>query len=619
MITLGDRAEMALRVVREAPLIVFDVETSGVDWRVNQPVGYVITESKDANFYIPIRHGGGANLLDPNVMPMETPTDPIVVHEWERELQKAFLERRRRNFKTVGHSLKFDMHMAANAGVYLGRNCGCTQNNAAMLDEYRRSFSLDSVAKSEGVTAKLGEELYEHMARLFGGEAKRSIMEHYWRLAGDDVLGVDYALGDGVSTLEVWHSQMGAIEEEEMSFIHSVESELIWTLFRMERRGIKVDERYIEELEAGIVEELALARAALPAKMNGVDMNVKSPVHMRMLFEEAGITNWPTTDAGNPSFTEAFLKRTELGRAVVTVRQLTTLGSSFINPLKERFIFEGRVHATLNQLKADETGTVSGRLSCSDPNLQAVHKRNKVLGRKFRKIYTADEGMEFFEDDYSQCEPRLFAHYSQEPSLLEGYNMSPFRDVHSVVAEMLNVERDPTAKRMNMGILTGMQTASFAGHMNWPIDVATQKFNEWFDAFPGIKGFQDQAKKVFRSRGYVKTILGRRCRLENARFAYRGTSRIIQGSNADILKERLLACDKYLEAEGDLVHLLMTVHDSIEGQRPPTPEGRKQHAEMIRIMTDVQSPPYNLRVPFVMDSGSGKNWAEATYGPENPA
>lgn len=613
MITLGDKAEAALRIVREAPLIIFDVETSGVDWRVNQPVGYVITESRENNFYVPIRHGGGANLLDPNVMPMQTPTDPIVVHAWERELQKAFQERRQRNYKTVGHHLKFDMHMAANAGVYLGRNCGCTQNNAAMLDEYRRSFSLDSVAKSEGVTAKLGDDLYAHMADLFGGEAKRSIMEHYWRLSGDDVLGVDYALGDGVSTLEVWHSQLRQIEEEDMSFIHGVESELIWTLFRMERRGIKVDERYIEELEKGIAEELAAAKAILP-----LGLNVKSPKQMRELFEGAGITNWPTTDAGNPSFTEAFLKRSDLGRAVVAVRQLTTLGSSFITPLKDRFLFEGRVHATLNQLKADETGTVAGRLSCSDPNLQAVHKRNKVLGRKFRKIYTADEGMEFCEDDYSQCEPRLFAHYSKDPNLTAGYNQTPFRDAHQVVADLLEVERDPTAKRMNMGIFTGMQVNSFAGHMNWPLDQASQAFNAWFEAFPSIKGFQDQAKAVFRSRGYVKTILGRRCRLESARFAYRGTSRIIQGSNADILKERLLACDKYLEGEGDLIHLLMTVHDSIEYQKPLGAEGDRQRAEMKRIMVDVQSAPYNLRVPFVMDSGQGKNWAEATYGPENP-
>lgn len=611
MITLGDKAEAALRIVREAPLIAFDVETSGVDWRVNQPVGYVITESKDANFYIPIRHGGGANLLDPNVMPMETPTDPIIIHEWERELQKAFLVRRQRNFQTIGHHLKFDMHMAANAGVMLGRNCGCTQNNAAMLDEYRRSFSLDSVAKTEGVTAKLGEELYARLAQLFGGEAKRSQMEHYWRVAGDDQIALDYALGDGITTLEVWHSQVKAIEEEDMSLIHGIESELIWTLFRMERRGIKVDERYIGELEEGIAQELAAARALLPS-----GLNVKSPIQMRALFEEAGITNWPTTDAGNPSFTETFLKRSELGRAVVTVRQLSTLGSSFITPLKERFIFEGRVHATLNQLKADETGTVAGRLSCSDPNLQAVHKRNKVLGRKFRKVYVADDDMDFCEDDYSQCEPRLFAHYSQEPALLNGYNQTPFRDVHDVVAQMLDVERDPTAKRMNMGIFTGMQTQSFAGHMNWPLDRATQAFNAWFEAFPGIKGFQDQAKAVFRSRGYVKTILGRRCRLENPRFAYRGTSRIIQGSNADILKERLLACDKYLEGEGDLVHLLMTVHDSIEYQKPKGAEGERQRAEMRAIMTDVQSPPYNLRVPFVMDSGTGRNWAEATYGPE---
>lgn len=591
--------------------MAYDTETSGVDWRVNQPVGYVITESKDANFYIPVRHGGGGNLLDPDVPPMVTPTDRIVIHSFERELAKAFEERRRRGFLTVGHHLKFDMHMSANAGIMVGRNCDDTQNNAAMLDEYRKSFSLENVALAEGVTPKKGDELYHLIAEMMGGEAKRSQMEHFWKTPGNHPIVVDYAAGDGITTLEVWQKQIAAISEEDMDFIHEVESKLIWTLFRMERRGIKTDERYIEALVDAVEGEIAEARSALPK-----DFNVRSGPQVRKLFTEAGITNWPTTAAGNPSFTEQFLKKSDTGRAVMAVRQLSNLNNTFVTPLRERHIFEGRVHATLNQLKADEHGTVSGRLSCSDPNLQAIHKRNKVLGRRFRTIFIADEGYEFGEADYSQCEPRLFAHYSQEQSLLDGYNQTPFRDMHSVVAEMMNVERDPTAKRMNMGILTGMQPRSFAGHMDWPIDVATQKFNEWFATFPGIQEFQATAQRVFRSRGYVRTLLGRRCRLESPRFAYRGTSRIIQGGNADIVKERLLRCDEYLESMGDTVHLLMTVHDSVEYQNPMTPEGRSQVAEMLRILTDVQSAPFNLRVPFTMDTGTGANWAIATYGPE---
>jgi len=612
MLTLGEKAEMALRVVREEPKIAFDVETSGLDWRVHNPVGYVITADAERNFYIPIRHGGGANLMDGRCRPLETATDRIVIHEWEEALADAFEERIRRGFLTIGHHLKFDMHMSANAGILLGRNCGDTQHNAAMLNEYARSFSLANVAKSEGVTPKLGESLYRRIKEVTGcAPSDHKAMEFYWQLPGDDEEAVAYSCGDGITTLEVWDSQMKAIEEEGMSQIQHIESQLIWTVFRMERRGIKVDEKYTGALVEAIHSEQAAAKLVLPE-----GFNPRSGPQTRALFEQAGITNWPTTAIGNPSFTEGFLKKSELGRSIIAIRQLENLENTFVGPLVEQHIFEGRVHATLNQLKADDHGTVSGRFSCSDPNLQAIHKRNKVLGRRFRKIFVADPGMDFNEADYSQCEPRLFAHYSKEPSLLEGYNQTPFRDMHAVVAEMMKVDRDVTAKRMNMGILTGMQVNTFAGHMGWTVEEAAAKHREWFEVFPGIKQFQDKAKRAFRDRGYVVTILGRKCHLDNPRFAYRGTSRIIQGGNGDILKERMLRCDEYLESEGDITHLLMTVHDSLNWQSPKGAEGERHSREMVAIATDVQGAPFNLRVPFVMDVGKGDNWAEATYGPE---
>jgi DNA polymerase-1 len=609
MKTLGDRAEEALRAVREAPIIAYDTEGSGLDVRRCNNVGYVITVDPDNNWYVPVRHGGGANLNDPNCGPLIAPHDVSPQHKFEIELNKAFQVRRERKLLTVGHHMKFDMHMSAKHGVMLGRECECTQVNEAMLNEFARSFSLSSCATYHGVTAKKGEELYQHLAAQFGGKADKTSMENYWRLAGDDPIGVDYAMGDGITTLELREAQYAKIVEEEMTMIHRVESRLLWTIFRMENRGIKADEEYIEALLEGVNAELQVAMSLLPPRFN-----VRSGPQVKKLMEEAGHTDWPTTELGNPSFTEKFLKGTEEGRAIIGVRQLTNLKNTFVLPLKDRHIFEGRVHTTLNQLKADDYGTISGRFSCSDPNLQAIHKRNKVLGRKFRAILVADEDMDFWEADYSQCEPRLFAHYAQEESLLAGYNASPFRDMHDVVAKMMNVERDPTAKRMNMGILTGMQPKTFAGHMEWSLDKATAAHAEWFSVFPGIRDFQNTAKRVFQRRGYVKTLLGRRCRLDNPRFAYKAVSRIIQGSNADILKYKLLEADEYIEANGDLMHMLMTVHDSLEWQAPRGAEGERMSQEMLDICTNVQCEPFNLRVPFVMDTGHGPNWAIATYG-----
>ena len=609
MITLGEKAEQALRAVREAPLIAYDTEGSGLDVRRCNNVGYVITVDPVNNWYIPVRHGGGANLNDPNCGALVTPHDISPQHRFEAELNKAFMVRRERGFVTVGHNMKFDCHMSAKHGVYLGRELRCTQLQEAMLNEFARSFSLDSCARYHGVTAKKGEELYEHLARLFGGKADRKIMGEYWRLAGDDEIGVDYAMGDGITTLELHEDQMLGIAKDEMEFIHKIESRLIWTVFRMEHKGIKADESYIEQLLEGVERDLEAAMQKLPARFN-----VRSGPQVKKLMEEMGHVDWPTTELGNPSFTEKWLKGHDAGKAIIAVRQFTNLKNSFVMPLKERHIINGRIHTSLHQLKADEFGTISGRFSCSDPNLQAIHKRNKVLGRLFRAIFVADDDMEFNEADYSQCEPRLYAHYSQEPALLNGYNSTPFRDVHDVVAHMLNVERDPTAKRMNMGIFTGMQAKTFASHMGWPLERAAAAHADWFAAFPGIRGFQDGAKKAFRQRGWVKTILGRRCRLDDARFAYRGASRVIQGSNADILKYKMLEADEYIESQGDQLELLMTVHDSINWQSPKGAEGERQNREMLALCSEVQTDPFNLRVPFVMDVGKGPNWAIATYG-----
>lgn len=613
--TLGERAEAALRVVREAKEMAYDTETSGVDWKVNSCVGYVIT-ADGFNDYIPVRHGGGGNLLDPNCGPLTTPNDVVVQHSFERDLAKAFEERRRRGFLTIGHNLLFDMHMSANHDIYLGRECEDTQLTAAMLDEFCKSFSLDNVAKGLKVTAKLGQDMYDHLAQLFGVKAEKGSMEHFWRTDGQDPMVIDYSCGDGTSTLEAARAQRGLIADEEMQLIHNIESRLIWTVFRIERRGIKISEERIETVQAAVKAQVIKTREKLPD-----GFNERSGPQIKALFEEAGLTNWPTTAAsskfpeGQPSFTEKFLKKSELGKSIIAIRKLTNLDNSFITPLKERHVYHGRVHSHLNQLKGDEYGTISGRFSSSDPNLQQVPKRDKDIGRPFRSLFIPDDGMDFYEADYSQCEPRLFAHYSQEPALVEGYSQTPFKDMHAVVAEMFHVERDPTAKRMNMGILTGMQVESFAGHMGWELDEALRMFNMWFEGFPGIRRFQDKAKGVFKNTGFVKTLLGRRCRLDHPRFAYRATSRVIQGGNADIIKAKLLEIDEFFESEGDIAHLLMTIHDSVNAQAPKGEVGSRIIKEMVRIMEDVRGAPFNLRVPFVVDVGKGSDWSIATYGP----
>ena len=612
MRTLGQKAEIALRMVREAPLLVVDTETSGLDWKRNYAVGYVFTVGADS-VYVPIRHGGGGNLPDPSgqcafyeTAQLENSAN-VTNHRFELELAEAF---RQRTEKTVGHNLKFDAHFFAQRGIVLGRNLSCTQNNQCLVDEYTRSYSLDNLGKLYGLTAKRSEEMYEHIAVTLGVPNNREAMGHFWRLSGLDDVATAYAEGDGITTWELYHAQQAELDKQGVrDEVRRVEDELIWTLVRMERRGMKIDIEYATQLQGWIAERVAEAFAQLPP-----GFNVRSPIHVRDWMTQHGHTDWPKTAKGNPSFDEKFLMRSEAGRKIVDIRKWSNLDNTFITPLIKDHTFMGRVHANLNQNKADDYGTISGRLSCSNPNLQQVPKHNKEIARKFRPAFVADEGYTFYEGDYSQCEPRLFAHYSGEPALVEGYSRAPFRDVHTVVAELFNADRSTVAKRMNMGMFTGMQAASFSGHMGLSLSEATRLWNQWFEFFPNIRKFQNSAKTALLDRGYVRTLLGRHCRLERRDFAYKATSKIIQGSNADIIKYKMVEVDKWLEENGDRTLLMMSVHDSFVWQAPDSPEGVEDSKQIVAIMSEVQSAPFNLKVPFTVDCHSGRNWAEASFG-----
>lgn len=606
---LAEKAEIALRMVKEAPYLSFDTEGSGVDWKRHFVCGYVFCDGPQNSIYIPLRHKLGSNLESDLYIPNDN-DDKYTPSRFETALANAFKQRSMHQI-ILGHNIKYDCHMCYNHGIELGRNLVCTQINAALLDEYAKKYSLGACAERHGVEAKKDAEMYEYLSTVFGVPNNRESMAYFWRLAGDDPMANEYATGDGITTYQLYMAQKEQLQEQQLHQVFNMERKLIWTIFRMERRGIRVDEQYLHETKALLEQQLEEALTKLPS-----GFNPRSPKMVRQVCEDAGRTDWPTTEKGNPSFTEKFLKSFSEGKAIIDIRQKSNLINSFIGPLLERHVWQGRVHANLNQLKQDDAGTPA-RFSCTQPNLQQIPKRNKDLAKLFRKAFIADDGYKFYEADYSQCEPRLFAHYSKSSALLDGYNQTPFRDAHSVTAEMLGVERDPTAKRMNMGLFTGMFPKTFASHMGWSVQEGVDKYNQWFRAYPEIREFQKTAEGILKQRGYVTTLLGRRGRLEHPRYAYRAVSKIIQGSNADIVKWKLLELDQWLEDLGDPAHLLMTVHDSIEWQAPDTPEGEALSEEILVRMADVQSEPFNLRVPFTTDSCSGKNWSEATFGEES--
>ena len=467
----------------KADRVVIDVETNGLDWKTNHIVGYVFTfgPAPEESFYIPVRHATGNNSEPTSVRNM------IISHQT-----------RPRHW--IGHNLAFDLGFLTKEGIELNGTFEDTMINAALLDEFRRSFSLESCAREAGVQAKLADEIKEHIERTFGQSFGKNYMGQYWKLDAQDKVAIDYATGDGTTTWQLAEMQAEWLEDQDLGVVHDVECKLIPVLNRMTMRGIRVDEERLHKLKAIMEHRIVNANHDL-----GRELNVNSGAQIRKYLEDHGVTNWPTTPAGNPSFPEEFLLSNEPGQKIIKVRKAKRMLDAFIQPIIDRHLYKGRVHSTFNQLRGDEYGTVTGRLSSSNPNLQQVPKRDVGNGVLFRSIFVPDEGMVWGSADYSQCEPRLLAHYSKCKVLIGGYPQTPSVDAHTAVAQAANIDRQ-SGKRLNQALLTGAGNKKAAMMLGKPMDEAMRIVNDYFKAMPEIRDLQKVAANAMRDRGFVRSI-----------------------------------------------------------------------------------------------------------------
>lgn len=596
MIGHSEKIELFFKIIKNTKEFAYDIESNGLKWQNGFVCGYSVSDG-ERSVYIPVRHGGGANIER--------------VEEFERELNKAFSEH---TGKIVTFNGKFDMHFSENHGVHIGNKLVDCMVMACLLDENRRWFTLASVAKGYNIAQKKGDILYQHIAQKFNLKADRNVMGHYWRLAGDDPIAVEYAEYDTLVTKQLWDCQKRDLYAQELDVVQHMENELSYVLQKMERRGIGVDPeeriKVCDEIESMFVK----AYAKIP--VNEVDLtpiNIRSGKDLKEYFELCDIDDWPTTEKGNPSFPSKWLATSDEGRDILDARKLAHLKSSFLDNLDDH-VYNNRIHTTFNQAKGETHGTRGGRLSSSNPNKQQVPKRDKVLGRIYRRMFKARPGYVICEFDYSQAEPRLYTHYSGEPTLVKGYTSTPYVDMHSVAAQYMNVDRG-IAKNLNLGIMYTMGPRKLAAQLGIEYAEALAIFKRWHRTFPLVSEFTKKAERVAQDRGYVKTILGRRRRFPDIKFCYRAANSIVQGGSSDIMKWKLIELDRYFREnniENDVI-MLLTIHDSVVFE---IREDMFEHYRLIieHILCDVQSAPFNLRIPFLVDHGKGKDWSIASYG-----
>jgi len=585
---------------------VVDVETSGLDWKKNFVVGYVFTLSPnpDDTYYIPVRHQGGNLYNEPAPESAESEVKP---HTFEMNLHASL---KHQPMKLIGHHLAFDLKFMTKHNINVTTcNFEDTMINAGLIDEYRSSYALEACCINARVTPKLGRNLYSYLQNRFGGSSGPKQMGNFWRLSGDDPMGNEYAMGDGISTYELWQQQQGVLDDQDLRTVWGIENRVIRVLHRMMMRGVKVNQPRIENT-IGIVENrLIEAMKQLP---EGV--NLRSGSQMKELFENVGITDWSITDKGNPSFPEKWLLTNEIGRCVVAARKYRNLKDSFLSPLQNH-LYKGRIHTEFNQSRSEDFGTITGRLSCSRPNMQQVPKRNEELGRLFRALFIPDEDMIWASADYSQCEPRLLAHYSKCKVMLEGYLADPPLDAHTAVAISAGIDRT-SGKRLNQGLITGMGRKTAIEELGFGAEKGGEIYDQYFRSMPEIKRLQKDAARQMKFAGYIKSILGRRARYDTRGgrdTAYKAVNRLLQCGNADIIKKSMADIDDHLGANGDEVHMLLSIHDSLDFQFHE--DNRKVFERALEIMEDFgPGRSVELRLPMVVDVGEGPNWEIASYG-----
>ena len=586
-----------------------NMKTLGTGWarRDGEIVGIAVAAGSFKGYY-PVNHQGGGNLPRSKVF------------KWIQEVLKT-------DAAKIMHNAQYDLGWIRSMGWEVKGPIIDTMVTAALVDENRRSYSLNNLSIEMLGEMKSETELKEEAAQR-GLDAKAEL----WKMPAMAV-GF-YAEQDAVLTLKLWHHLKTFVKKEQLQTIWNTEMELLPILIKMREVGIRIDldkaeilKKQFKTLESSLITEIK--------KLSGVAVDIWAARSVAKAFDAVGIKYDLTEKSKAPSFTTNWLTNNEhpLAKLIREAREVNKLHSTFIDSFL-RFSHKGRIHAEINQLRSDTGGTVSGRLSYSNPNLQQIPARNKEYGKLIRGLFLPEEGCKWGSFDYSQQEPRLVVHYAATTDkklgglagadvLIRAYREDD-ADFHQVVADMANIPRTQ-AKTINLGIFYGMGQAKLAKQLGITVEEAKAILAEYNNKVPFVKQLANRVQKQASETGAVKTIGGRKCRfnlyepksyglflaltekeyimehgsLSSARRAmtYKALNRLIQGSAADQVKIAMVNCYK----AGHIP--MLQIHDELCFNI----ESENDEKNIINVMEN----SVELEVPNKVDVAIGDNWGEA--------
>jgi DNA polymerase I-like protein with 3'-5' exonuclease and polymerase domains len=597
----------------EATEIAIDLETCdpnmesmGPGWprRDGYIVGYAIAVDGWSGYY-PVAHGGGGNL------------DKGLVERWIKKVLATPADK-------IMHNAAYDAGWLMAQGFTINGRIIDTMLAAPILDENRFSYSLNALG-FDYVQEVKSEQGLKQAAADFGVHPKKEL----WKLPAMYV--GEYAEGDAKLTLKLWHTLKPLLRKEELESIFELELNVLPVLIEMTLKGIRFDRDKCEQL----IDQFKKREKELKKEMKtlaGVDIEVWAADSVAKAFDKLGLA-YNKTAQGAPSFTKSFLDNYDhpLAKMIVESREVNKTHGTFLEPYLKYSAYDGRIHPHVNQMRSDDGGTVTGRLSMANPNLQQVPARHEIIGPLVRSLFLPEEGDLWAANDFSQQEPRILIHYATLLDLpgaeiaAESYRDDDSTDFHQMVADMAGIKRK-AAKTIGLGLLYGMGKNKMAHSLDLDIDEADELIQKFHMNVPFLKGTVNAVMKRIEhpaSNGTIRTLLGRKCRFplwepmewgvhkalprEQAvmeygqrikrAYTYKGLNKLIQGSAADQTKAGMVALHK----AG--FRVLLQVHDEVAVSVKSLEEGRAAAQIMINAV--------KLAVPSKVDVEIGPSWGEA--------
>jgi len=593
--------------LRQYEEIAIDLETRDPDLKSkgsgavigNGEVVGIAVAVPGRKFYFPIAHGSGPNM------------DRKRTLEWFKDILATGAIK-------IFHNAMYDVCWIRSMGLKINGLIVDTMIAASLIDENRFRYDLNNLSWDYLGHGKSEAALIE-AAKSRGLDPKQDL----WQLPAMEV--GSYAEKDAELTLELWQIFKKEIIHQDIESVFNLETDLFPCLVDMRFLGVRVDSDKASRLKQELETKEKKLLSSI-SKESTIEPQIWAARSIAKVFDKLSLPYERTAKTGAPSFTKNFLQEHKhpVVQMIAKAREINKAHTTFIDTIL-RYEHKGRIHADINQIRSDQGGTVTGRFSYSNPNLQQIPARNKDLGPLIRSLFLPDEGKKWGCFDYSQQEPRLVVHYAslhKFPSVydvVDNYENNSNTDFHQVVADMAQIPRTQ-AKTINLGLFYGMGKAKLQAELGVSKEKAAELFDQYHAKVPFVKQLMNSAMNRAQERGQIRTLLGRLCRFhlwepnsfgmhkamphEDAlqehgpgikrAYTYKSLNKLIQGSAADMTKKSMLDLYK----EGIIAHI--QIHDEL----CVSVESDEQAKKIVEVMENA----VKLEVPNKVDYEYGKNW-----------